>query len=73
MNTLPTAEEFFTSQLVQSSIDENGNYSLYDIRNAMTEFAKLHVEQALKAASDCTLEYDFEEEITNSYPLTNIK
>ena len=44
MNTLPTAEEFFTSQLVQSSIDENGNYSLYDIRNAMTEFAKLHVE-----------------------------
>ena len=73
MKTLPTAEEFFTSQLVQSSIDENGNYSLYDIHNAMTEFAKLHVEQALKEASESTLEYDFTEEIKNSYPLTNIK
>jgi hypothetical protein len=37
------------------------------------EFAKLHVEAALKAAQESTLEYDFTEEITNSYPLENIK
>ena len=37
------------------------------------EFAKLHVEAALKAAQESTLEYDFTEEITNSYPLEKIK
>lgn len=80
MNTLPTAEEWLSNHKELSvhdvaSYDEGGylgvdERALYTI---MIEFAKLHVEQALKAASDCTLEYDFEEEITNSYPLTNIK
>ena len=44
-----------------------------DIEKAMIEYAKLHVEAALKAASESTLLYDFTEEITNSYPLDNIK
>ena len=48
---IPTAEEFFKNGLLQSSIDEDGNYSIYDIQTAMIEFAKLHVEAALQAAS----------------------
>lgn len=48
----PTAEEFFKNSLVQTSIDEYGNYSIYDIEQAMVEFAKLHVEAALKTASE---------------------
>jgi hypothetical protein len=51
MSNIPTAEEFFYSIIVQSSIDENGNYSICDIQEALIEFAKLHVEAALKAAS----------------------
>jgi hypothetical protein len=37
------------------------------------EFAKLHVEAALKSASEATLLYNFKEEIINSYPLDKIK
>ena len=88
MSNIPTAEEFFYSIIVQSSIDENGNYSICDIQEALIEFAKLHVEAALKAASkQAKTKEDVaifaegsyrtqvvdKESILNSYPLENIK
>jgi D-aminopeptidase len=56
-------------------------YSEEDVKKAMIEFAKLHVEQALKAASENVIVHDdaFKEaevdkdSILNAYPLTNIK
>jgi len=42
-----------------------------DVYDAMVEFAKLHVESALKAASD---KYKVDKDsILSAYPLTNIK
>ena len=83
--TLPTAEEFFYSIIVQSSIDENGYYSICDIQEAMIEFAKLHVKEALKDTSEGQIKrdiymmcehgenMDWKSSILNSYPLDNIK
>jgi len=70
----PTAEEFFRNSLVQSSIDEYGNYSIYDIQEAMIEFAKLHVEEALKATNKYVFEASSINEnlILNAYPLNLI-
>jgi hypothetical protein len=56
---IPKAEEFF---------EQSGTYPELAI-----EFAKIHVEAALKAAMEVTSIYDFRDEIKNSYPLTNIK
>ena len=61
MEKIPTAEE----------MEMSGEFESY--QDMMIKFAKLHVEAALKAASEATLLYDFKEEITNSYPLENIK
>jgi len=79
-NKIPIAEEFAKSKgLLKSSIlSIKGEYSNYD---AMIEFAKLHVEAALKNAGDKyinaeTHESDnseyLKEVIINAYPLTNI-
>jgi len=73
-----TAYNFFTDNLVQSSIDEDGNYSLYDIENAMIGFAKLKVKEALDAAADVVgneIEKDFitRDTILNAYSLETIK
>ena len=76
MEEIPTAEEFYESIVGASLI----GYT----EEAMIEFAKLHVEAALKAASnkaEATLESSGDEEypiviknsILNSYSLTNIK
>lgn len=67
MEKTPTAEEFLNHQ------EETVTYFEFDIREVMIKFAKLHVEAALKSASEATLLYDFKEEIINSYPLENIK
>jgi hypothetical protein len=56
-------------------------YFAIDIPNKLKEFAKLHVEAALKAAYDnieyttvdSSVPYVVEKSILNSYPLTNIK
>ena len=76
---LPTAEEFFI-RVVGENPDEFNGY----IKECMIEFAKLHVEAALKAASE-EADYitDGQEHITDvwidkdsilkSYPLDNIK
>lgn len=67
MRQVPTAEEFLT----EKGYPGFAKHTL--IKEWMKEFAKLHVEAALEAAQESTLEYDFTEEITNSYPLKNIK
>ena len=79
-NNLPTAYQFLTN-----FTDEPDDDTIY---KAMIEFAKLHVEAALKEASEkakltsevCEVlqEHWFEEyidknSILNSYPLDNIK
>jgi len=48
------------------------NDCIEDVENAMIQFAKLHVEAALKAASDAAFG-DSKYDVKNSYPLTNIK
>jgi hypothetical protein len=82
MKKIPTAEEFMLSNRISNPVGETFRLNLSrdchvktekDIQQAMIEFAKLHVEAALKAASEATLLYDFKKEITNSYPLENIK
>jgi hypothetical protein len=78
MKKLPTAEEFLESQ------HETVPNIEFDIRQVMIEFAKLHVEQALKEASEngqAKYDYTFEmyisdvdkDSILNSYPLDKIK
>ena len=77
MEKIPTAKEF---------IDMNSqNGSLIDLEKIMIEFAKLHVEMALKEASEnAELKYRINDiscndkildkkSILNAYPLTNIK
>jgi hypothetical protein len=76
MKQLPTAEEFLESQHeIVPSIE-------FDIRQVMIEFAKLHVKQALKEASedahtkDVPYTNDVEvdkDSILNAYLLENIK
>jgi len=81
MKNLPTAQEF---------LGKNIDYVLEkdckeDVEQAMIEFAKLHVEAALKEASenakiiDVGIDYSIikwvadKDSILNSYPLENIK
>ena len=47
MEKIPTAKEF-----IQNYIEENNEDSNLDIEDALIEFAKLHVEAALKEASE---------------------
>lgn len=82
MNKIPTAEEFLESK---NSVKRFEGVGLDDL----IEFAKMHVENALKIASKKAMIsqdlYDFiedswesgdkidKESILNAYPLTNIK
>ena len=75
MNTIPTAKELFDKM-----ISENDEATSTEM---MIEFAKMHVEAALKTASqNASLNYDEwddmaayidRDSIENAYPLTNIK
>ena len=74
MNTIPTAKELFDKM-----ISENDEVTSTEM---MIEFAKMHVEAALKtAANEATTKFikftDDEEvdkdSILTAYPLTNIK
>lgn len=83
MEKIPTAEEFLKD--LQHEYEETGEYKMYfaiDIPNKLKEFAKLHVEEALKEASEksglnmistTTFGKNYRQEILNSYPLSNIK
>ena len=62
---MPTAREFY---------DEH--YSI-DAVVMMRDYAKLHVEAALKAAEEIAIEFDsegnYDNSILNAYPIENIK
>ena len=67
-NKTPTAEEFLIKENLPTDI-----LSGDDINYAMIEFAKLHVEAALKEASeDANMDSDYYQAL-QVYPLTNIK
>lgn len=83
MEKIPTAKKF-----IEKYIEENNHDSNIDIEDALIEFAKLHVERALKEASEkakltsevCEVlqehwfeEYIDKDSILNSYSLDNIK
>ena len=94
MEKIPTAEEcLIKERVLLKTIEESGNFPLnltrdtnigsaYAIKRAMIEFAKLHVEAALKQASENVTQTIGEEEIKRrqideiileSYPLDNIQ
>lgn len=90
MSNIPTAEEFVEKTNLYSHKDDAGDKVYYDnhTHTLMIEFAKLHVETALKEASkkaECCADaivdlghtiieaYVEEDSILNAYPLTNIK
>ena len=57
--------------------DKSGVHSEEDIIHLMIEFAKLHVEAALKAAEEIAIDFDcegnYDNSILNCYSLKNIK
>lgn len=79
MKQLPTTEDVMIPYFLHDNEDKDL------IKSAMIEFAKLHVQQALKEAaykSECYNKSKFPgdenwvvdiESILNAYPLTNIK
>ena len=84
MSKIPTAEEYFKEYSNNTSLSE-GHYDYLidkeDFKIAMIKFAKLHVEAALKAASEAVFMDKYKEfnpmcdenSILNSYPLDKIK
>jgi len=80
---IPTAEEFIKStELVVKYDDTQGCVLEEELRHVLINFAKLHVEAALKAASEKAVvhadeggysEFVDEQSILQSYLLTNIK
>ena len=76
MSKIPTAEEFILDNY-------EVNYANPEILKVMIEFAKLHVEAALKEAEKETIKYISKtiielnmynkNSILNAYPLENIK
>ena len=71
MSKIPTAEEFYKQ--TTGCIINHG-----DVKTAMIEFAKLHVEAALKEAeiagqNNWGNSKKMKDAILNSYPLENIK
>lgn len=81
-NRIPTAEEFFDSSSLKISNDTEYKYIQKVIKEKAIEFAKLHVEAALKAASEDAHTKDVpytddvevdKDSILSAYPLENIK
>ena len=83
MEQIPTVEEMINKHTISNpkeNWERNGKSEITDYKAAMIEFAKLHVEAALKAAVK-HLPYDDkmnqslldERAILNSYPIDNIK
>ena len=77
-----TAEELLKDRVYITIDDiEDVHDSLSNVTEAMIEFAKLHVEEALKEASEKVTTDGYgdgyagidEESILNAYPLENIK
>ena len=81
MEKIPTAKELIETDYYHLHLDTD-SICLGSIETAMIEFAKLHVEAALKEAmykadtkelSSMEVNDHYREEILNSYPLENIK
>lgn len=86
-NKLPTAKQLLTDNYTTSVYDDNcqidcSGYLEKDVTKAMIEFAKLHVQEALKQASEKaetihirnTEEYRIDKDsILNAYNLDEIK
>lgn len=84
MEKIPKAEEVIDKMVKFASANDTINCTVYSLSQVMIEFAKMHVEAALKAASE-NVDYttDGQEHIThvwidkdsilNSYSLDNIK
>ena len=77
INKIPTAEEFFKENKYPS-FNNNGGVGMYYVKEAMIEFAKLHVEQALREAEIIAQKTwgnskIMKESVLNAYPLENIK
>jgi hypothetical protein len=71
---IPTAEEFYN--LNPETIQDIAIGRSMHTKRVMIEFAKLHVTEALKAASDNAVLISTKtakDSIINAYPLTNIK
>jgi len=83
MEQIPTADEFLNKEYYHIVLDSKDTWvNVGDIERAMVEYAKLHVEAALKEASEKAQiqmdEHDLscsvnKNSILNSYPLSNIK
>lgn len=81
MSKIPTAEEFLYSSSSLHDMWDNtrgqGEWDHKAIARSHIEFAKLHVEAALKAPEEIAIEFDsegnYDNSILNVYPLTNIK
>jgi len=84
VNTFIDMEKILTAkEFIENYIEENNHDSNIDVEDALIEFAKLHVEAALKEAlesipclgssSDIATYEEVEDAVLNSYPLTNIK
>ena len=69
MAQIPTAKQVYYK--VTGCILEDHHFP--NIEKAMLEYAKMHVEAALKEASEQFDHYSNKNVILNSYPLTNIK
>ena len=80
LDNMITAKDFLNEKYYHIELDLNKTDSyinLEDIHNAMIEFAKLHVEAALKEAEKIAIEFDcegnYDNSILNCYSLENIK
>lgn len=79
---MKTAEEFLKKKKYPS-FNEFGGLGMYYVREAMIEFAKMHVQEALKQAlesipclgssTDIASYEEVEDAVLNSYSLENIK
>lgn len=77
---MKTAEEVIDKMVKFASVNDTINCTVYSLSQVMIEFAKLHVEQALKEASKKSknkegqiTDHKLTNSILNSYPLSNIK
>ncbi len=73
MAEILTAEEVIDKMVKFASVNDTINCTVYSLSQVMVEFAKMHVEAALKEASEHFDHYSNKNVILNSYPLSNIK
>lgn len=76
MNNIPSIEDFLNREYVHIEHKTGTFVHKSDFIKSMKKYAALHVQAALKAASEVlviVLDNMSKEAILNAYPLTNIK